>query len=307
MPPELLFVDFSDAKSQRLALSKKNMPFSRRSTINGGETRDKDTYVRLIYLLGADKMSIWWWQQSAGQPTLSKALLASSAYLSLRSNIGYALHVNGKSALDALQLPTETFQELQRILDNLTYANLESTIQAVANLICIEVSTKSVHITHWGWYKFARDKSSNSAVLLMPTPCALILAANPPKAHSHFNTFEKAHPLQQTKVVRRLPMVSKLQEAPQNRSSLSSTSAEGAATVGTEAAPPKHLEPHDSTGPHRLAGPHPLRRRGRDGAQLFEAQPIKNAKYYFLSNNMHDYPDERCTILQKNIVPPMRT
>ncbi|KAL4867166.1 S-adenosyl-L-methionine-dependent methyltransferase [Aspergillus spectabilis] len=38
---------------------------------------------------------------------------------------------------------------------------------------------------------------------------------------------------------------------------------------------------------------------------FFEPQPIEGAKFYFLSNIMHDYPDEKCVVVLKNIVSAM--
>ncbi|KAL4878893.1 S-adenosyl-L-methionine-dependent methyltransferase [Aspergillus karnatakaensis] len=38
---------------------------------------------------------------------------------------------------------------------------------------------------------------------------------------------------------------------------------------------------------------------------FFEPQPVKGAKFYFLSNIMHDYPDEKCVAILKNIVSAM--
>ncbi|KAL4787895.1 S-adenosyl-L-methionine-dependent methyltransferase [Aspergillus varians] len=35
---------------------------------------------------------------------------------------------------------------------------------------------------------------------------------------------------------------------------------------------------------------------------FFQPQPIKGAKFYFLSNIIHDYPDEKCIVILKNIV-----
>ncbi|KAL4878892.1 hypothetical protein BJY04DRAFT_220723 [Aspergillus karnatakaensis] len=218
MSSNFLFVDFEDAKSQRLALSKKKhaflqtkhhqrrrneslqrlktsiSPFPTKSTpqplvknakqpcdhdesdnvppscalrtllspvaidpfssLGSSMTNEmepyfyyyKDYFAPSIYPFGAEEMSTWWWQTSAGKPALLQAVLSASAYH--RSCIGHLSStpspLGPQSAMDSLQLRTRAIRGLQRVLDNLDETFLDLAILIVANLICVEAASAQI-------------------------------------------------------------------------------------------------------------------------------------------------------------------
>jgi hypothetical protein len=89
-------------------------------------------------------MVTWWGHKSMGQPALLQVLLATSAYHKSCLERSFNGHrpTYLQSATDSLQLRTKSIKGLQTILDNLTDASLEAAILIVANLICVEVSTR---------------------------------------------------------------------------------------------------------------------------------------------------------------------